>query len=199
VTAIKFCGMTRTQDVAEAIDLGVDALGFVFWPDSPRHVDFATASRLIGRLPPSITPVGVFVRPTEDEIDRAVRETGIRVAQVHAAAGPLRPAACEVWLAASLDQPLPDSAADSTLLLDAHDPERHGGTGRTIDWARAAGIAARRRVMLAGGLTAANVAAAIRRVRPYGVDVASGIEDSPGVKNVEAMRAFVVAVHEAHP
>jgi phosphoribosylanthranilate isomerase len=83
------------------------------------------------------------------------------------------------------------------LLLDVHDPERHGGTGRTIDWARAAAIAAARRVLLAGGLTSGNVADAIRQVRPYGVDVASGIEDRPGIKNAGAMKAFMAAVREA--
>jgi phosphoribosylanthranilate isomerase len=83
------------------------------------------------------------------------------------------------------------------IVLDAHDPVRHGGTGRTIDWNRAARIAAARRVLLAGGLTPANVAAAIRQVRPYGVDVASGIEDRPGIKDPELMRAFVRAVRQA--
>jgi phosphoribosylanthranilate isomerase len=197
MTLIKFCGMRREQDVAAAVELGVGALGFVFWPDSPRFVDYGDAERIIRLLPDTVVPVGVFVAPTDDELDRAVQATGIRVAQIHASTHFPVSAACEVWPATSLEHPAPLPPA-GLLVLDAHDPQRHGGTGRTIDWDRAAQIARTRRLILAGGLTPANIAAAIRCVRPYGVDVASGIEDSPGVKNVNAMRDFVAAVHQSH-
>jgi phosphoribosylanthranilate isomerase len=199
MTHIKFCGMTRAEDVAAAIDLGVNAVGFVLWPGSPRHVDAVAAARLVRMLPPDITPVGVFVRPSDAEVERALSEIGIRVAQVHARSDVGRIAGGEVWIAASLDD-VPDGVRGQGLIvLDAHDPVRHGGTGRTIDWTRAAAVAAARRVILAGGLTAVNVGDAIRCVRPFGVDVASGIEDAPGVKNPAAMRAFVAAVHQAQP
>jgi phosphoribosylanthranilate isomerase len=194
MTAIKFCGMTRAEDVALAIELGVDAVGFVLWSGSPRYVDAGRASTLIEGLPRHITPVGVYVRPSDADIARGI-DAGIRVAQIHGAPDvAFDRVPCEVWLAASVENHIPNGC---TVLLDAHDPQRHGGTGRTIDWNQAAKIAFRQRVMLAGGLTAANVGDAIRAVRPYGVDVASGIEDAPGVKNAEAMKAFVSAVREA--
>ena len=193
MTRIKFCGLTRVQDVAVAGELGVDAVGFVLWPGSPRAIAVDAAGQLIAGLPESVTPVGVFVRPIRDEIARAVDEAGIRVAQIHGTRDvrDLMDERWEMWVAAA------DAPEDTTIFLDAHDPERHGGTGRTIDWDAAGRIAATRRVMLAGGLTPENVGEAIRRARPYGVDVSSGIEDRPGVKNATAMRAFVKNVRSA--
>lgn len=204
MTKIKFCGVTREQDAAAAAAAGAAMVGFVLWPDSPRGIDVARARTLIARLPPETTPVGVFVRPSPDEIARAVEYAGIRIAQVHGVANiagldRAGGAGCALWLAATLagdalDPPVDDEV---TVLLDAGDAVRFGGTGRTIDWAAAARIAARRPVVLAGGLTPANVAAAVRQVRPFAVDVASGIEERPGVKDARAMRAFVAAVREA--
>ena len=194
MTFIKFCGMTRAQDVAVACELGVDAVGFVLWPNSPRCVTMRDLAPLVKTLPPTVTPVGVFVSPDEDEV-RQARSAGVQVVQVHGADG--RGIEGEVWVARALDTDLDTIDPAVTIVLDAHDPVHHGGTGRTIDWARAAAVAATRRVLLAGGLTAANVGAAIGQVRPFGVDVASGIEDRPGVKNAQAMKAFVAAVREA--
>jgi phosphoribosylanthranilate isomerase len=194
MTAIKFCGMTRAEDLAIAIELDVNAVGFVLWSGSPRYVDSNRVAALIEDLPQLVTPVGVYVNPTDADIRRGL-DAGIRVAQIHgptdAALDQLR---CEIWLAASVENHVPEGC---TLLLDAHDPQRYGGTGRTIDWSKAARIASTRRVMLAGGLLPGNVKQAIHAVRPYGVDVASGIEDAPGMKNAQAMRAFVAAVREA--
>ena len=198
MTRIKFCGMVRDEDVDLAVSLGVDAVGFVLWAGSPRHVDTAEVARLTERLPASILPVGVFVDPTADEVTRAV-DAGIRAAQLHGLDQmPSWPVPCELWMAARLvaDGYAPVVGEDCTLVLDSHDPVRHGGTGRPIDWTRAARVAATRRVVLAGGLTAANVAEAIRMVRPYAVDVASGIEDRPGMKNGRAMRDFVAAARQ---
>jgi phosphoribosylanthranilate isomerase len=198
VTHIKFCGMTREQDVTEAAILGVDALGFVLWAGSPRAIAADRLRALVALVPSNVVAVGVFVRPTADDLQRAF-DAGIAVAQLHGTADAPGVATSDVWIAASLatDGICPAVSNDYMVLLDAHDPERHGGTGRTIDWSRAARVAAARPVMLAGGLTAANVADAIRLVRPYGVDVASGIEDAPGIKNARAMRDFVAAVRQA--
>ena len=195
MTYVKFCGMTREVDVATACDLGVQALGFVLWPGSPRCVSLARVSALVKELPPGVAPVGVFVDPSDDDLASA-SDAGIEVMQVHGTHVPPR-GAHPMWRARSVDGDVAAVPEDMLLLLDVHDPERHGGTGRTIDWARASAIAAARPVILAGGLTAMNVASAIRQVRPYGVDVASGIEDRPGIKNVEAMKAFMTAVREA--
>jgi phosphoribosylanthranilate isomerase len=196
---IKFCGLTRAEDVALACGLGVDAVGFVLWPDSPRGIALECAARLIEGLPASVTPVGVFVRPTKEDIARAVELTGIRVAQVHAVQNAigLVSAKWELWVATSLNGSTVRVPKEATTVLDAHDPVRHGGTGQTIDWDAAAHIARERRVILAGGLTSENVGDAIRRAKPHGVDVSSGIEDRPGVKNPMLMRAFANAVRSA--
>jgi phosphoribosylanthranilate isomerase len=199
MTRIKFCGITRAEDLAVAVALGVDAVGFVLWPDSPRAISIETVARLIARLPAAITPVGVFVRPSRDEVRRAIEVGGIRTAQIHGASdlSSVTGLPCDSWLAASLGSEVLNAVTGATILLDAGDPERHGGTGNTIDWDAAGQVAARRQVFLAGGLTPDNVGAAIRRAKPYGVDVSSGIEDRPGIKNAASMRAFVAAVRRA--
>lgn len=198
MTFVKFCGMTREEDLDAAVELGVDAVGFVLWADSPRAVPFAALRALVNRVPPAVSPVGVFVRPSQDDVERAC-EAGIRAVQIHGvAAPPSWPIPVDLWMAGSLagDSISPAVPEDVLLVLDAHDPERHGGTGRTIDWPRAATVAARRRLLLAGGLTPANVAEAIRVVRPFGVDVASGIEIRPGVKDRSTMNAFISRARE---
>ena len=200
MTLVKYCGMTREADVERACEIGVDALGFVLWPGSPRAVSAARAASLARLLPSQALPVAVFVSPEPGDVSRAA-DAGLRVAQIHGDARPEALAAAadagmDVWLACSL-QTLGATPTERTVVLDAHDPVRHGGTGRTIDWQAAAAVARGRRVVLAGGLTAQNVADAIRVVRPHGVDVASGIEDGPGTKNHEAMAAFMASVREA--
>jgi phosphoribosylanthranilate isomerase len=202
MTAIKICGITRHEDADEAVALEVDALGFVLWEGSPRFAGFDRAAAIVRRLPPFVTAVAVLVSPTELDLQRAI-DSGCPVVQVHGAAdetlirrGPWRLVrAVTLGSAPAGIQPMPED--DVAVLLDAHDPVQYGGTGRPIDWTRAADVAARRRVILAGGLTPSNVGHAIRTVRPYGVDVASGVERQPGVKDRDAMRAFVAAVRRA--
>jgi phosphoribosylanthranilate isomerase len=197
VTFIKFCGLTRAEDVARACELSVDAVGFVLWPKSPRAIDIAGVSSLVRMLPDSIAPVGVFVTPSPEELQAGL-DAGIRVLQIHGwDSGPPSRWPASAWLAASASTDLSAVPVTTTLLLDVHDRERHGGTGRLADWTWAATVAAARRVVLAGGLTPANVGAAIHHVRPFGVDVASGIETRPGIKSAEAMAAFVAAAREA--
>lgn len=202
MTAIKFCGITREEDAALAAELGAAAVGLVLWPESPRAVAPAQARRVVDMLPPFVTPVAVLVSPAVDDVRRAVETVGVRVVQVHGV----------VDLDALLEGPWTLVRATSlaggpaaaraveprvTVLLDAHDPARHGGTGTTIDWTAAAEVARARRVVLAGGLRPDNVARAIAEVRPYGVDVASGVEAAPGVKDAARMRAFAAAVRAA--
>lgn len=193
---IKICGITRTEDALAAARLGVNALGFVLWPESPRAVSLETVQSILASVAPLVTAVGIFVDPTV----RAVAEAyaaGIQVAQVHGQP-PALPPGMRLIRAASLaglgDGIVPEVPAQVTVLLDAHDPVRHGGTGQAIDWPRARTIAARRPVILAGGLTPENVGEAIHVVRPLGVDVSSGVEQSPGVKNPDKLAAFVAAV-----
>lgn len=195
MTSVKICGITRLDDAALAVELGASFIGFVLWPRSPRAATLEQVRAIVPTLPAHVTPVGVFVNPTSDEV-RAAAAAGIRLAQVTSDAVEL-----------SLDSDLPivravhldgggiaPNVPDELVLLDAHDPVKHGGTGKTVDWNRAAAIARTRRVVLAGGLTPLNVRQAIDAVHPYGVDVASGVESSPGVKNHDLLRAFMDAV-----
>ncbi len=193
---IKVCGITRAEDAHAAAALGVNALGFVLWPPSPRAVTVEAVRDLVAALPPFLVRVGVFVDPAPVEIERA-REAGIHVAQVHGTAPvlpPGMPLLQAVHLAPEGDGLVPPVPGRTAVLVDAFDSVRRGGTGRTVDWARVRRVASSRPVVLAGGLTADNVAAAIREARPYGVDVSSGVEQSPGVKDHDKLAAFVAAV-----
>lgn len=194
--AIKICGITRLEDALAAASLGVQALGFVLWAKSPRATTAGAIGPILAALPPFVTPVGVFVDPTAEEVGRA-REAGIQVAQVHGAV-PALPAGMRLLRAVSLG--VEDGAIDpevpgtGAVLVDAHDAVRRGGTGRTVNWSRVRLVAAGRPVILAGGLTPENVGAAIVEARPYAVDVASGVERAPGLKDHDRLAAFVVAV-----
>jgi phosphoribosylanthranilate isomerase len=199
---IKVCGITRLTDALHAVDQGATALGFIFWPRSPRAVSPQRAAEIVAELPSSITTVGVFVNEPIDGIRAMVAQTGITAVQLHgdeppayadALAWPLIRAvgvdeideACETW------------SEQTTLLLDTIDPVRRGGSGIPIDWTRAAGIARRRRLVLAGGLTPENVSSAIRAVRPFGVDVSSGVESAPGVKDFAKVTRFIANAQSA--
>jgi len=201
VTAVKICGITRYEDAAAAAAWGADAIGFVLWPSSPRHTTFETARRIVRRLPPFVTPVAVFVDPSADDLDRAAG-AGVRLVQIHGRVpvsstgrNPL-PVLRAVHLSPSGLAAIEPAVDDDTVLLDAYDPVQQGGTGKTVDWTRAGAIAAARRIVLAGGLTPANVGEAIRTVRPYAVDVASGVESDPGIKDSVKLRAFIEAVRD---
>jgi phosphoribosylanthranilate isomerase len=201
---IKICGITRDEDALAAVRLGVDALGFNFWPGSRRHVTPAVARRIIARLPPFVTPVGVFVNQPEGEMRAMASESGIQVFQLH---GDEPPELCArlplpVVKAIPVDQVRTLSRLlsyeVSAFLLDT--PTRgYGGSGQPFDWSLAEGVSEVAPVILAGGLTPENVAAAVRAVRPYAVDVASGVESSPGVKDMVLMSRFVAAVREVDP
>jgi phosphoribosylanthranilate isomerase len=194
---IKICGITRLEDAQAAAALGVHALGFVLWRRSPRAVTFAAVRAIVDDLPPVVTPVGVFVDPTAGEITAALA-AGIQVAQVHGDVPVALPPGTRVIRAVHLAPDgggiAPAVPGRSTILVDAEDAVKRGGTGRTIDWRRVAKVAADRPVILAGGLTPANVRDAVRAARPYGVDVSSGVERAPGVKDHDLMTAFVAAV-----
>ena len=196
MTAVKICGITRREDAAFAAALGASYIGFVLWKDSPRAASLETVRAIAPALPKTVTPVGVFVDPSVDDI-KAAADAGIRMAQIHSDAPSfLRvtiPVVRAVHLAIDRIDGVEPDTADELVLLDAHDPVKHGGTGKTVDWRRAALIARSRRVILAGGLTPDNVRQAIEQVRPFAVDVASGVESSPGVKNHDLLRAFIEA------
>ena len=199
---IKICGITRLEDARHAAACGATAVGFVFWPSSPRHVAVSRAAEIVAALPAGVMTVGVFVNEPLDGIMRVIAGTGISAVQLHGdeppefAAGIARP----VLRAVGVDQAEEACAAwpeETRLLVDAADPVRRGGTGIVADWTRAAAIARRRPIVLAGGLTEANVAEAIARVAPFGVDVSSGVEDAPGVKNPDKVARFLASARSA--
>jgi phosphoribosylanthranilate isomerase len=194
---VKICGITRLEDALAAVDAGANAIGFVFWPKSPRFIDPHRARAIATRLPPFVTPVGLFVDQPREYVMGVASLVRLGVAQLHGDETPEFAAS----IAAPVIRALPIDKAQAwpegtTLLLDAHDPVQRGGTGRTIDWMAAVAIAARRRVLLAGGLTPDNVADAIAQVRPFGIDVSSGVERAPGVKDHQRIKALFEAVHD---
>lgn len=198
---VKICGITSLSDALHAVEHGADALGFVFWPRSPRHITPARAAGIVAALPPGVTAVGVFVNDSIDAIRGVIADTGISAVQLHGDE-PAEYAAALGWpilRVITVDQA--DACAAwpeaTTFVLDATDPVRRGGTGTLVDWTRAASIARTHRVLLAGGLTDANVADAIATVRPYGVDVSSGVEEAPGVKNLEKVARFLASARSA--
>ena len=198
---VKICGITRLEDAELAVKLGAHAVGFIFWPRSPRAITRDRARSIAAALPPFVTRVGVFVNtPAADVID-TVQVAGLDVVQLHGDEDLSAYASVGVRLVRSVT--LADDEAvervsllpsSVTPLVDAADDVQRGGTGRRADWRLAARLADRRPMILAGGLTPDNVAEAVRAVRPWGVDVSSGIEHSPGIKSRERMQAFFAAL-----
>lgn len=201
---VKVCGITRIDDARIAVGLGASAIGLVLWASSPRAVSPDAARDIVAALPGHVVPVGVFVNESPARVDEIAREVGLGAVQLHGDEhvedylGLSRPVIRAVSPADDNEEAwvtrLPD---DVVVLVDAHDPSRRGGTGRRADWERAARLAARRPIFLAGGLSADNVGEAIARVRPYGVDVSSGVEREPGIKDAAKLQAFFEAVTRA--
>ncbi len=201
---VKICGLTNLPDALGASEAGADALGFIFYEPSPRYVSIENAADIIRQLPPFAVKVGVFVNAPEETVLHAIGECGLNILQFH---GDEPPAYCRqfglmcmkafrVSDAASLER-LTKYDTDAWL-LDAWSPNKLGGTGEKFNWDLA--LEAQklgRPIFLAGGLTPENVGDAIRQVRPYAVDVSSGVEAAPGKKDLEKVRAFIQAARNA--
>ncbi len=188
-------------DAEAAISAGAAALGFVFWPKSPRHVSVAIAQRIVAAMLPSVSAVGVFVDQPAEEVNEIAERVGLNFVQLHGSESVQyvesmkRPVIKALAVGGDVP-PVPRQWPGSVrILLDVHDPVRRGGTGRIIDWVAASGIAEERDVILAGGLTPDNVGHAIASVRPWGIDVSSGVEAAPGIKDHARLRALFEAVH----
>jgi phosphoribosylanthranilate isomerase len=199
---VKICGITRLEDAKAAGEAGANALGFVFWPGSPRFIDPYRARAIVARLPAFVAAVGVFVNQPADYVTSVASLVRLGAVQLHGdetvtyAAGLGRPVIKSI--AVGEKTPSVDGwPSDVTVLLDVHDPVKRGGTGRRVDWSAAAAVASTRRAILAGGLTPANVTEAIARVQPFGIDVSSGVERAPGVKDHERIAALFDAVRRA--
>jgi phosphoribosylanthranilate isomerase len=202
MTRVKVCGITNASDAHAAVDAGADAIGFILYPRSPRYIEPGAAREIIAGLPPFVTAVGVFVDEDEATVKDAIALARFHAVQLH---GSESPEYCErisahAWVikAARIK-----SAADlkalaayrvTAFLLDAYVPGMPGGTGQVCDWSLAAGAGHLGPIILAGGLAPENVAEAVRCVRPYAVDVSSGVEAGPGRKDHEKLWAFIEAV-----
>ena len=198
---IKICGITNANDAAQAVASGADALGFVLYRKSPRFVEPATVRALVADLPPFILSVGVFVNESAEVVRNVMDACGLSLAQLH---GDETAAYCQ-----HLGRPalkalrLKDRGSFLALaefqgranirgfVIDAFSDQAYGGTGHTADWTLAAEAAKAAPILLAGGLTPANVSEAIQSVRPYGVDVSSGVEAAPGRKDPAKVKAFI--------
>jgi phosphoribosylanthranilate isomerase len=200
---VKICGITRPEDAELAAALGAWAIGFNFWPGSKRRVDPAVAAGIARELRRKVEPVGVFVNPTLDEVVRLVEGVGLTHVQLHGDEGPSFCTAVAERTGARVIKALGvGSGADirdaerfhtDFHMLDAAAGSAYGGTGRTFDWALVQQRRSHVPLILSGGLTPENVAEGIATVRPWGVDVASGVESAPGVKDPAKVEAFIVA------
>jgi phosphoribosylanthranilate isomerase len=208
MTRVKICGITRLEDALAAIDAGADMLGFNFHPPSPRSILPAKCAPITGHLRrehPQVTLVGVFVNLPVEKVNAIMEKCGLDLAQLHGDE-PAEMLAAFTGRAFKALRGIPDDSAkyaDYTikrkgaapaLLVDALVKGLYGGSGITTDWAAAAALASRLPLLLAGGLTPENVAGAVRQVRPWGVDSASGVESAPGLKDPAKIRAFIEAV-----
>ena len=199
---LKICGMTRVGDALHAVREGATAIGFVFWKGSPRYIEPDRAGEIAAVLPATVTTVGVFVNEPVDIIRDTASVAGLRMVQLHGEETPAYVEQIEqpVMRAVSLDT-MDETArtwpAETTLLLDSTDPSRRGAGRSSVDWSRAALITRDRRIVLAGGLTPDNIAEAIAIVRPMGVDVASGVESAPGVKDPDKVARFLANARAA--
>lgn len=203
-TRIKICGITRIADALYAAELGADAIGLIFYEGSPRHVTADQAAAIAGALPPFVTTVGLFVNPSAEAVRAVLDEVPLDLLQFH---GAEEPAFCESferpYIKAIAAAPGIDLLQSGTvfeqargILIDAYVPGAHGGTGVTADWTSIPRPFPKP-IVLAGGLHPGNVAEAVRAVRPWAVDVSSGVEAAKGVKDHDKMTAFVRGVRDA--
>jgi phosphoribosylanthranilate isomerase len=200
---VKICGITSAADAELAVALGASAIGLVFWPHSPRAVPEARAREIVAGLPPFVNAVGVFVNQSIAEVVDTARRVGLHAVQLHGDERPETYADVPLPVIKAIavrDETARTAAAEvperTTVLLDAHDPIRRGGTGRSIDWSVASAIARTRPVILSGGLHEGNVATAVRAVAPSAIDISSGVEAEPGRKDPAKLRALFAALRE---
>lgn len=202
-TRVKICGLTRPADVTAAGELGADAIGLVFYERSPRAVGIEQAAQLLAALPPFVATVGLFVNAEVSFVRRVLAEIPLHMLQFHGEESPdycasfHRPWLKAVRMRPGTDLPLVAQryGEAAALLLDTFDPKVAGGSGRAFDWELIPAFMAGR-IILAGGLSAENVADAVRRVRPYAVDVSGGVESAKGVKDRDKMAVFIERVRD---
>lgn len=203
-TRVKICGLTRLQDVSASVDAGADALGFVFAPRSTRMLDSSTASALVSRTPAFIDRVGLFQDQGEEEVGQILDQVPLSLLQFHGS----EPAsfcrkfglpyikAVSMGLEGALRKAESEFADAAGLVLDSHEPGKPGGTGLVFDWSLVEACSLP--VIMAGGLTVKNVCEAVGKMRPWAVDVSSGVEAAPGVKDPELIKQFISEVERGN-
>ena len=200
---VKVCGITRPEDGLMAWQAGASALGFIFYPPSPRFISPEQAAQVVAELPPEAVKVGVFVGATPEEMNHAVALCRLNWVQLHGGepAEMIGQLDCPAYRAFRLkeqaDVELVAAAPDDLVLLDTFDPDHYGGTGRPFNWEWARKLSAGRQVILAGGLTPENAVRAVEAAQPAGLDVSSGVEASPGIKDAAKVARFFEALREA--
>lgn len=200
-TRVKICGITRIEDATAAALHGADAIGLIFYRPSPRYVTPEQAGRIVAATPAFVSTVAVFVNPSRDEVETVIRESGVTLLQFHGdetpefCAGFSRPYIKAARIRPGLDliKYLSPHAAARAWMVDSFHEDLWGGTGGAFDWSLVPRNA-EKPVILSGGLTSDNVAGAVRRVRPYAVDVSTGVEASKGIKDAAKIAAFIGAV-----
>ena len=205
MTRIKICGITEFEDARDAALLGADAIGLNFYPSSPRYIDPARAAKIIERLPPFVTTVGIFVNhPDPQNVEDFAVSVGLHAVQLH---GSETPDYCSMIQRVKVIKALRvdsnfrvdtlRSYGSRTFLLDACSSDQFGGTGNSFNWDLVFGANAFGSIVIAGGLNPENVAQAVGTLHPFAVDVASGVESTPGKKDYEKMRRFIEVVQRA--
>ena len=200
---IKICGLTSLEQALSCVELGADWLGLNCWSGSSRYISAEKALEIVDGLPESVSTVGVFVNESTDTLESIMRETGMDLAQLH---GDEMPESCKKitvpWFKAFRVSPdfQPQRIQDyggETFLLDAYSKTHYGGSGQKIDWELASTVSAMGKLILAGGLAPENVADAVNKVRPWGVDVCSGVESEPGIKDLLKIKEFINNIRNA--
>jgi phosphoribosylanthranilate isomerase len=206
MTEIKICGITRLEDALCAAESGADAIGFIFHPASPRYIAPERAREIIAQLPGKIAKAGVFVNREAEEVKRTMEACGLDLIQLH---GDESPAYCRLFpserviKAVFLQTPEELGTLGAykvrAFLVDARDAGRYGGTGKRADWALAAKLGERHPLILAGGLAEENIETALAAVAPHGIDINSGCELAPGIKDHDRLRRIVGMIRRAGP
>ena len=201
---VKFCGITNLQDAISASELGADALGFVFYPQSSRFISIKNANEIIKKLPPFVTTVGLFVNQSKSEVEEAIKGCSLNLLQFHGDEDELFckqfnlpfikaiSMKSDVNLLKCIDEY--DSA--KALLLDTYSKDKKGGSGKVFDW-KTIPLNTSKPFIIAGGLTPNNVKTLLEKISPYGVDVSSGIEIKKGLKDYKLMKEFILGVTNA--
>lgn len=194
---VKICGITNLDDALYSVEWGADALGFIFYEQSPRSIELRAVSRIVNRLPEHVTKVGVFVNPSRQDVTKVCREVKLSAIQLHGDQTPDEVEEYEMSVIKAFqvkegfDVEVLRNYSVQAVLLDAFDRTKMGGTGKTFDWNIARKAKQYGKIILSGGLTPKNVDEAARFVRPYGVDVCSGVEESAGKKNLKKVKEFI--------